>query len=118
MHTIDLIGNISESTPNAATISRIVPATTLVVFDDLVQDLDLLDRALLPGSIGFTIDANADGLETITDLLVTTGAKNLAIVAHGEPGVFHLGKQPIDLAQIRAQSHLLPSWGVESIALL
>jgi Domain of unknown function (DUF4347)/FG-GAP-like repeat len=102
--------NISSS------VDRTIP-TTLVVFDDRVQDLDLLYTALLPGSIGFTVEAEADGLVAISQLLATTGAKYLAIVAHGEPGVVHLGKNSIDLAQIQSQSQLLQSWDVTEIAL-
>jgi Domain of unknown function (DUF4347) len=56
-------------------------------------------------------------LAEITRLLVETGAKWLSIVAHGEPGVIHLGKRPIDLQQIQNQSQLLQEWGVGSIAL-
>jgi hypothetical protein len=96
---------------------RVVPVSTLVVFDDRVTDLDLLNQALLPGSIGFTIRANADGLETITQLLAATGAKYLAIVAHGEPGVVHLGKTTLKIEQLQAQAQLLSEWDVESIAL-
>jgi hypothetical protein len=97
--------------------SKVDVATTLVVFDSRVPDLDLLYSALLPGSIGFTAKAEADGLATITQLLATTGAKYLAIVAHGAPGVVHLGNNSIDLGQIRSQSHRLQSWGVEEIVL-
>jgi hypothetical protein len=32
-------------------------ATTLVVFDDQLSDLEILYKALLPGSIGFTISS-------------------------------------------------------------
>jgi Domain of unknown function (DUF4347)/FG-GAP-like repeat len=97
--------------------SQVDVATTLVVFDSRVQDLDLLYSALLPGSIGFTIRAQADGLETITDLLTITGAKYLAIVAHGEPGAVHLGQTTLNIGQLQAQSHLLQQWDVAEIAL-
>jgi hypothetical protein len=90
---------------------------TLVVFDDRVSDIDILTQALLPGSIGVNIDAQADGLPAITQLLATTGAKYLAIVAHGEPGVVHLGKNPLDIQQLQSQSQLLAQWGVKEIAL-
>jgi Domain of unknown function (DUF4347)/FG-GAP-like repeat len=103
--------------PQNPSMTRAIPDSTLVVFDERVSDIEILSQALLPGSIGFTIRTQADGLETITDLLAITGAKYLAIVAHGEPGVVHLGKNSIDLAQIQAQSHLLQSWGVTEIAL-
>jgi Domain of unknown function (DUF4347)/FG-GAP-like repeat len=98
-------------------IASIFPAGTLVVLDDRVSDLAILNQALSPGAIGFTIHANADGLETITQLLATTGAKYLAIVAHGESGVVHLGKNPLTLAQIQSQSQLLQQWNVAEIAL-
>jgi Domain of unknown function (DUF4347)/FG-GAP-like repeat len=98
-------------------LTAAIPTTTLVVFDERVSDIELLTQALLPGSIGFTIRAQADGLETITQLLAATGASYLAIVAHGEPGVFHLGKSPIGINQLQAQSHLLAAWQVQEIAL-
>jgi hypothetical protein len=97
--------------------SQVDVATTLVVFDSRVQDLDLLYSALLPGSIGFTIRTQADGLETITDLLTITGAKYLAIVAHGEPGAVHLGQTTLNIGQLQAQSQLLQQWDVAEIAL-
>jgi hypothetical protein len=102
-----------------------VSASTLVVFDSRVSDIETLSQALLPGSfaesglcpIDFTIDAEDDGLGTITQLLAATGAKYLAIVAHGEPGVVHLGKNPLNIEQLQAQSQLLSAWGVKEIAL-
>jgi hypothetical protein len=103
-------------TPSPA-LTKSIPATTLVIFDRRIPDLELLSQALLPGSIGFTVDPQSDALETITQLLTTTGAKYLAIVAHGEPGVVHLGKNPLSIAQIQAQSHQLQSWAVQLIGL-
>jgi Domain of unknown function (DUF4347) len=124
MKNIKLAQTILGSNAHSAAVGaaahsehRVVPVSTLVVFDDRVSDLELLDRALLPGSIGFTIHANADGLETITDLLAATGAKYLAIVAHGEPGVVHLGKTTLKIEQLQAQAHRLQDWDVEEIAL-
>jgi hypothetical protein len=119
-----MLNNLQLTSQNPALIGAF-PTGVLVVFDSRVQDLDLLYQALLPGSfaerglcpIGFTIRPQADGLETITDLLAATGAKYLAIVAHGEPGVVHLGNNSISIAQIQAQSHRLQSWGVDSIDL-
>jgi Domain of unknown function (DUF4347)/FG-GAP-like repeat len=90
---------------------------TLVVFDSRVSDIEILSQALLPGAVGFKIDASADGLGTITQMLAQTGAKYLAIVAHGEPGVIHLGKTPLDLQQLRSQSHQLSQWNVAEIAI-
>jgi hypothetical protein len=107
-------GSIDSTT---ATIASISLATTLVVFDSRVQDLDLLYSALLPGSIGFTVKAKADGLATITQLLTTTGAKYLSIVAHGEPGAVHLGKTTLKIEHLQAQAHQLQGWDVEEISL-
>ena len=94
-----------------------IGVSTLVVFDSRVSDIETLSKALLPGAVSFTIDAEDDGLETITQLLAATGAKYLAIVAHGEPGVVHLGKNPLNIEQLQAQSQLLSAWGVKEIAL-
>jgi Domain of unknown function (DUF4347)/FG-GAP-like repeat len=95
----------------------ITPFQTLVVFDERVSDIELLSQALLPGSIGFTISSTDDGLGTISHLLATTGAKYLAIVAHGEPGVVHLGKTPLNIQQLQLHPQLLEQWGVKEIAL-
>jgi Domain of unknown function (DUF4347)/FG-GAP-like repeat/FG-GAP repeat len=97
--------------------NEVVIANTLVVFDDRVSNINILTQALLPGSIGFTIDSQADAILAITQLLATTGARYLAIVAHGEPGVVHLGEYPLDLNQLQARSHLLQQWDVKAIAL-
>jgi hypothetical protein len=82
-----------------------------------VSDIETLSQALLPGSVSFTIDPETDGLTAITQLLATTGAKYLAIVAHGEPGVVHLGENSLKIEQLQAQSQLLSAWGVKEIAL-
>jgi Domain of unknown function (DUF4347)/FG-GAP-like repeat len=97
--------------------SNTTPFQTLVVFDERVSNIEILSAALLPGSIGFTISSTDDGLGTISHLLATTGAKYLAIVAHGEPGVVHLGKNSLDISQLQTQSHLLSEWGMKEIAL-
>jgi Domain of unknown function (DUF4347)/FG-GAP-like repeat len=98
-------------------INQQINISTLVVFDSRVSDIETLSHALLQGSVGFTIDDRADGLKAITQLLATTGAKYLAIVAHGEPGVVHLGKSLLNIEQLQAHSHLLQEWGVKEIAL-
>jgi Domain of unknown function (DUF4347)/FG-GAP-like repeat len=98
-------------------VSSDKPSDTLVIFDDRVSDIEILSQALLPGSLYFTINIADNGLATISQLLATTRAKYLAIVAHGEPGVVHLGKDPLDIQQLQLKSHLLQDWGVEEIAL-
>ncbi|GAP95481.1 Ig-like domain-containing protein [Leptolyngbya sp. NIES-2104] len=97
--------------------SPVMQASTLVVFDRRVEDLTTLYNALLPQSVGYTLDTDEDALVSITRLLTQTGAKRLAIVAHGEPGVVHLGARSLDLAQVKARSGLLQEWSVEEIAL-
>ena len=62
-------------------------AQTLVVFDSRVPDLEFLYGALAAGLIARTISPDVDALNAITELLARTGARSLAIVAHGEPGV-------------------------------
>jgi Domain of unknown function (DUF4347) len=102
--------------------SRLVDANvaainTLVVFDERVSDLAVLYDALLPGVVGYTLGSDDDGLVFITQLLAATGARQLAIVAHGQPGVVYLGREPINLAVLSARSGLLQEWCVDEIAL-
>jgi Ca2+-binding RTX toxin-like protein len=91
--------------------------TTLVIFDSQVADLPLLYKALLPGSIGHTIQPDQDPIDTITNLLTETGATKLAIVAHGQPGAIQIGNGQIDRAMLETRSGLLQEWGLDSIAL-
>jgi hypothetical protein len=98
-------------------ITGVVSTSTLVVFDSRVSDIDTLTNALLPGAMGFTIDAQDDSLESITQLLAATGAKYLSVVAHGEPGMIHLGKMPINIQQLQSQSRLLQQWNIQQISL-
>ncbi|WP_348256328.1 cadherin domain-containing protein [Leptolyngbya sp. PL-A3] len=102
----------SEVVQGARTVRSV-----LVVFDQRVQDLDTLYSALLPGAIAYTLNDNDDALLMITQLLAETGVKQLAIVAHGEPGVVQIGANPLNLEQLQAKAHLLQEWGVEEIAL-
>jgi trimeric autotransporter adhesin len=104
------------STVNAA-ISIETLTDCLVVFDSRLDDLATLYGALVPGAIGRTIDSSEDAILTITRLLSDSGAKNLAIVAHGEPGVVYLGAGSIDLGVLAARSALLQEWCVDSIDL-
>jgi hypothetical protein len=90
--------SIASTTASAVSIENLTVwnecshgAETLVVFDSRLDDLATLYGALMPGAIGHTIDSSEDAILTITRLLSDSGAKNLAIVAHGEPGVVHLG---------------------------
>jgi hypothetical protein len=91
---------------------------SLVVFDGRLSDLDVLYGALLPGAIGHTIDATEDALVVITRLLAETGAKSLAIVAHGEPGIIHLGRESIDLEVLRTRFRCIPVRLVRMLSLL
>jgi VCBS repeat-containing protein len=97
--------------------TNVAAINTLVIFDDRVTDLAVLYDALLPGAMGYTLGSDNDGLVAITRLLSETGARKLAIVAHGEPGVVYLGREPIDLAMLSARSGLLQEWCVDEIDL-
>jgi Ca2+-binding RTX toxin-like protein len=107
----------NTSTPTQIPAITSSTTHTLVVFDARVTDLPLLYNALLPGSIGQTIDVNDDAIDAITHLLSQTGATKLAIVAHGQPGSIQIGQGAIDLAALEARSGLLQEWGVQEIAL-
>jgi uncharacterized delta-60 repeat protein len=89
----------------------------LVVFDRHLESLNILQAALLPGTISYTIESNQDAIDQITTLLAQTGAKKLAIVAHGAAGIINIGVNPIDLAQLQTRTPLLQEWCLEEIAL-
>ncbi len=90
---------------------------TLVIFDSRLADLEVLYRSLAPDTIGYTLCANADAIPAITQLLSETGARSLALVAHGSPGVVQLGANPIDSDALALHRGLLQEWGVSEIAL-
>jgi uncharacterized delta-60 repeat protein len=98
----------------------IIPSYTpevLVVFDRQITDLDLLYTALQPGSIGYTIESDQDAIDKITTLLSQTGAKQLAIVAHGEAGIVKIGANSIDLQQLQTRAPQLQEWCLDRILL-
>ena len=108
-------------TPNSSEIAglpqAVVARQTLVLFDERVSDLPLLYGALLPGAEGYTVSASADAVAEVTRLVARTGAKRLAIVAHGAPGVIYLGRQPLNVAVLQDNYALVQAWGLEEIAL-
>jgi Ca2+-binding RTX toxin-like protein len=91
---------------------------TLVVFDERVTGIKTLQAALVPGCTTVVMSAEqTDVITAITGQLSQTGANRLAIIAHGEPGVIHLGGQPLTIASLQQQAWLLAEWGVAEIAL-
>ncbi|MBD2517283.1 DUF4347 domain-containing protein, partial [Nostoc sp. FACHB-973] len=96
---------------------RLGSAPLLVVFDCRVSDLEVLYHGLVPGAIAYTLNTQDDALSVITQLLTETGARQLAIVAHGEPGVVHIGASSLNREQVQVRSALLQEWGVEEILL-
>jgi Ca2+-binding RTX toxin-like protein len=91
---------------------------TLVVFDQRVPDLGVLQAALQPDCVTMMVAAtDVNIIETITAQLAATGITRLAIVAHGEPGVLHLGAESLTLSRLEQQTGLLAEWGVTEITL-
>jgi hypothetical protein len=90
---------------------------TLVVFDSRVEDLQTCQAALMPYCRSTVVSEQIDALEFISFVLEASRAKELVIVAHGEPGMIHLGITPITLKTLRNQAHLLAKWGVKEITL-
>jgi uncharacterized delta-60 repeat protein len=89
----------------------------LVVFDRSLESVDILQAALQSGTISHTIESHQDAIDRITTLLAQTGAKKLAIVAHGEAGIVKIGVNSIDLAQLQARTPLLQEWCLDEILL-
>jgi hypothetical protein len=115
--TNSLVSAGAASFVSISTSEAIDVLNSLVVFDSRLSDLAVLYGALLPNAIGHTIDTTEDALVVITRLLAETGAKSLAIVAHGEPGMIHLGRESIDLGVLGARSGLFQEWCLDEISL-
>ncbi len=103
--------------PQRSNFATAVAAPLLVIFDGRVSELEVLYRALQPGAIAYTLNTQDDALAVITQLLTETGATQLAIVAHGEPGVVTIGSHSLTRKQLQTRSALLQEWNVEAIAL-
>jgi hypothetical protein len=107
--------SVFSSVNTAAT--QQAPSQTLVVFDSRVEDLQTCQAALIPYCRSTVVSEQTDALEFISFVLEASRAKELVIVAHGEPGMIHLGIKPITLKTLRNQAHLLAKWGVKEITL-
>ncbi|MBD2202408.1 DUF4347 domain-containing protein, partial [Calothrix sp. FACHB-1219] len=110
------LGNQSDKI-NYISSLNVAVGKVLVVFDSRVCDLPTFLNGLVEGAIPHILGADEDALTTITQLLTKTGAKQLAIVAHGEPGVMYIGANPLNLEQLHRKAYLLQEWGIEEIAL-
>jgi VCBS repeat-containing protein len=97
--------------------SKAIGCELLVVFDARVPDLSTLLKAVVEEARCYVLPEDEDAILVITQLLAETGAKRLALVAHGEPGLVNLGAYPLNQKQLQMQSRLLQEWGVEEIAL-
>jgi hypothetical protein len=96
---------------------KVAGCELLVVFDARVSDLPTLLGAMVEGAGRYVLSENEDAITVITQLLADTGARRLALVAHGEPGVVHIGAAPLDKELLERRAGLLQEWGVEEIAL-
>jgi Ca2+-binding RTX toxin-like protein len=111
--------SITSAHSSIATASTLTKTQqTLVVFDERVTDIETLQKAFVPGCRSVVISASeTEVIATITAKLTQTGATRLAIVAHGEPGIIHLGAQPLNIHTLKQQAGLLAEWAVAEIAL-
>jgi Ca2+-binding RTX toxin-like protein len=112
-----LLSPAPVSTISTSSIEQLTAVQTLVIFDSRLEQLDTLYGALLSGTVGYSIEPSQDSLSAVTELLTKTGARRLAIVAHGDPGVVYLGAKPITLAELNRNAGLLQEWGIEEISL-
>ncbi|NJK59075.1 MAG: DUF4347 domain-containing protein [Oscillatoriales cyanobacterium SM2_1_8] len=93
------------------------PQDTLVLIDSQLQDVDVLQQHLLSGVAVHVVSPTTDVLELISQLLAQTGAKHLAIVAHGQPGMVHIGRQPLTSEWVQAQRGIFEEWCLQQISL-
>ncbi|MCL1468838.1 DUF4347 domain-containing protein, partial [Argonema galeatum] len=89
----------------------------LVIIDPRVEAYEILAAGVRDSAKVIIIDPNFDGIEQITEALNNYPAPSLHIVCHGEPGCLHLGKTPINAANIDQYRHQLQQWQISDILL-
>ena len=89
----------------------------LVIIDPRVEAYEILAAGVRDSAQVIIIDPNFDGIEQITEALNNYPAPSLHIVCHGEPGCLHLGKTPINAANIDRYRHQLQQWQISDILL-
>ncbi|MGQ4649173.1 Calx-beta domain-containing protein [Lyngbya aestuarii] len=93
-------------------------AGMLVVIDPKVEAYQMLAAGVKQGANVLILDHNQDGVEQITQALTLyPNPASLHIICHGAPGTLHLGKTPLNLANLERYSQQLQEWGVAEIFL-
>jgi uncharacterized delta-60 repeat protein len=119
-NTLDFDAPVDNQSQGLQTLSSNLSTQkfdVLVLFDRRVENQNILYKALQLGVIGYSIEPNEDAIDKITALLAQTGARKLAIVAHGEAGMIEIGANPLDIQQLEARTPLLQEWCLEEILL-
>ncbi|MEM1168222.1 MAG: DUF4347 domain-containing protein [Cyanobacteria bacterium P01_H01_bin.35] len=106
-----------ESTEINQKLEQVQQQKRLVVIDTRVDNYRQLAAGVTPQTKVALIDPNCDGIEQITELLSNYPTNSLHIVCHGDPGILHLGKTPINEQNIAKYSGYLQEWGIVDILL-
>lgn len=92
-------------------------STSWVIVDSQVDDLQVLVDAIAAGNQVFILDQDRDGVEQITQLLHRAPSRPdaLHLIAHGAPGVLHLGNSALNLKNIDRYANSLKAWQIEDL---
>ena len=94
------------------------PASLLVVIDPSVEDYQTLAKGAIDGASILILDPTQDGVEQITEYLVTQSKiqnpkskiQSLHIVSHGSPGRLYLGNSILSLETCDRYAAHLQQW--------
>ncbi|MEZ6120420.1 MAG: DUF4347 domain-containing protein [Pirellulaceae bacterium] len=100
---------VSESVDAAS--SSIHAATSLMLVDDQLADVDQLLQGVDSDCEVVLLSAEQDFVDQVTQILAARrGVQQLHIVTHGSEGQIHLGQQVIDQAALDAASDQIRQW--------
>jgi Domain of unknown function (DUF4347)/Bacterial Ig-like domain len=88
----------------------VILSSSLVLISDTVANYPALVAGLLSGVEAIVIDSHQDGIEQITQALISHSYSNIYIIAHGRPGHLEIGDRPLNLETLEAYAPALSRW--------
>ena len=91
--------------------------STLLVFDASLAGIDVLLAGADASAVRLLVRPEDDAIALIAAAAAEGAYTDLVVVAHGSPGVVHLGAGGLDAEQVRSRAAEVQSWGFEAIHL-
>ena len=105
------LAGTAQAAPRTTAYYSPRPRRDVVVVDSRVDDIEMLRREARPGTTWVDVGASASGLDAIRDALAQAGdVAALHVIAHGEAGAVHLGRDRIDADLVARHREDLAQW--------